>query len=166
MYRLQTNTYNNITKKFNTLVTVLCITLFSVTMAESLEHQVDKMEISSSDKKEEQPSVCVAGLSGLLSQDVPCPKKSPVCLIVLGMAGSGKTSLVQRLTSDLNTLNKPPYVINLDPACLDVPYPANIGKSFIDGKQIVFHLHYTVRNCNYMYIFSVLMYGFYFCFRY
>jgi signal recognition particle GTPase len=101
-------------------------------MAESLQHQVDKMELSSSDKKEEHPSVCVAGLSGLLSQ-VPCPKKSPVCVIVLGMAGSGKTSLVQRLTSDLNTLNKPPYVINLDPACLDVPYPANIG--MYGGKQ-------------------------------
>jgi GTPase SAR1 family protein len=54
-------------------------------------------------------------------------KTHPVCLIVLGMAGSGKTSLVQRLTSDLNILNKPPYVINLDPACHDVPYPANIG---------------------------------------
>jgi polynucleotide 5'-kinase involved in rRNA processing len=54
-------------------------------------------------------------------------KTHPVCLIVLGMAGSGKTSLVQRLTSDLNILNKPPYVINLDPACHDLPYPANIG---------------------------------------
>lgn len=54
-------------------------------------------------------------------------KTHPVCVIVLGMAGSGKTSLVQRLTSDLNILNKPPYVINLDPACHDVPYPANIG---------------------------------------
>lgn len=51
------------------------------------------------------------------------PKKSPVCLIVLGMAGSGKTSLVQRLS----TMPEKPYVVNLDPACLQVPYFANIG---------------------------------------
>lgn len=49
--------------------------------------------------------------------------KKPVCLIVLGMAGSGKTSLVTRLT---NSENKP-YVINLDPACINLPYFAHIG---------------------------------------
>lgn len=52
--------------------------------------------------------------------------KKPVCLIVLGMAGSGKTSFVQQLTARLHSKNKPPYVINLDPACKEVPYPANI----------------------------------------
>lgn len=50
-------------------------------------------------------------------------KKGPVSLIVLGMAGSGKTSLVHRLS---NSENKP-YVVNLDPACLHLPYFANIG---------------------------------------
>lgn len=49
--------------------------------------------------------------------------KKPVCLIVLGMAGSGKTSLVTRLTNS----EKKPYVINLDPACINLPYFANIG---------------------------------------
>ena len=52
-------------------------------------------------------------------------KKGPVCLIVLGMAGSGKTSLVQKLSSNSE---KKPYVVNLDPACLNLPYFANIGK--------------------------------------
>lgn len=50
-------------------------------------------------------------------------KKGPVCLIVLGMAGSGKTSLVQRLSA----LENKPYIVNLDPACLNLPYFANIG---------------------------------------
>lgn len=49
--------------------------------------------------------------------------KKPVCLIVLGMAGSGKTSLVTRLTKNENK----PYVLNLDPACINLPYFANIG---------------------------------------
>lgn len=43
------------------------------------------------------------------------------------MAGSGKTSLVTRLTRSENK----PYVLNLDPACINLPYFANIGKSEI-----------------------------------
>lgn len=49
--------------------------------------------------------------------------KKPICLIVLGMAGSGKTSLVTRLANQENK----PYVINLDPACINLSYFANIG---------------------------------------
>lgn len=52
----------------------------------------------------------------------------PICLIVLGMAGSGKTSFVKRLTQLGNLQNLKPYVVNLDPACQEVPYHANIGK--------------------------------------
>lgn len=54
--------------------------------------------------------------------------RRPICLIVLGMAGSGKTTFVQRLVSHLHGQENPPYTINLDPACLEVPYPANIGE--------------------------------------
>uniref|UniRef100_A0A8C6RIS8 GPN-loop GTPase n=1 Tax=Nannospalax galili TaxID=1026970 RepID=A0A8C6RIS8_NANGA len=52
----------------------------------------------------------------------------PVCLLVLGMAGSGKTTFVQRLTGHLHNKGSPPYVINLDPAVHEVPFPANIGE--------------------------------------
>lgn len=54
-------------------------------------------------------------------------KKVPTCIIVLGMAGSGKTTFVTKLVSKLYSDGKP-YVINLDPACNEVPYPANISK--------------------------------------
>lgn len=50
----------------------------------------------------------------------------PICLIVLGMAGSGKTTFVQRIVHHLHAKQSPPYVINLDPACHSVPFPANI----------------------------------------
>lgn len=53
-------------------------------------------------------------------------QKQPVCLIVLGMAGAGKTSLVTRLS----TADKKPYIVNLDPACFKTPFFANIGKIF------------------------------------
>lgn len=52
--------------------------------------------------------------------------KKPVCILVLGMAGSGKTEFVKRL-SQYDHDNVKPYTINLDPACRETPYPANIG---------------------------------------
>lgn len=42
------------------------------------------------------------------------------------MAGSGKTTFMQRLNSHLHAKKTPPYVINLDPAVLKVPFGANI----------------------------------------
>lgn len=43
-----------------------------------------------------------------------CPQP-PVCLLVLGMAGSWKITLVQRLIEHLHSQGSLPYVINLDP---------------------------------------------------
>lgn len=64
--------------------------------------------------------------------------KQPVCLIVLGMAGSGKTTLIQKLTEYLYSIKNPPYVINLDPACKEVPYPANIDiRDTVNYKQVM-----------------------------
>lgn len=37
--------------------------------------------------------------------------------------------LYQRLTAYLHSKKTPPYVINLDPAVHEVPFPANIGAS-------------------------------------
>lgn len=45
----------------------------------------------------------------------------------LGMAGAGKTSFTRRLAGKVVN-NSRPYLINLDPACREVPYPANIGE--------------------------------------
>uniref|UniRef100_A0AAX7UQ70 GPN-loop GTPase n=1 Tax=Astatotilapia calliptera TaxID=8154 RepID=A0AAX7UQ70_ASTCA len=62
----------------------------------------------------------------------------PVCLIVLGMAGSGKTTFVQRLTAHLHSLKAPPYVINLDPAVHEVPFPANIDiRDTVNYKEVM-----------------------------
>ncbi|CAK9829740.1 GPN-loop GTPase 1 [Anthophora retusa] len=63
--------------------------------------------------------------------------KKPTCIIVLGMAGSGKTTFVQRLVSVLYNIRKP-YVINLDPACKEVPYPANIDiRDTVNYKEVM-----------------------------
>lgn len=64
--------------------------------------------------------------------------RAGVCLIVLGMAGSGKTTLVQRLTAHLYNRKIPPYVINLDPAVLNVPFPANIDiRDTVNYKEVM-----------------------------
>ena len=49
-----------------------------------------------------------------------------VLLACVGMAGSGKTTLMQRLNAHLHAQKKPGYVLNLDPAVTDTPYEPNI----------------------------------------
>jgi len=68
--------------------------------------------------------------------------KKPTCIIILGMAGSGKTTFVQRLASHIHSKAKDrrklPYVINLDPACMEVPYPANIDiRDTVNYKEVM-----------------------------
>lgn len=66
--------------------------------------------------------------------------KTPVCLLVLGMAGSGKTEFVKRLSSYQYQQLKP-YTINLDPACKETPYHAHIGKKKTLGKIFFLKFH-------------------------
>lgn len=56
--------------------------------------------------------------------------KSPICIIVLGMAGSGKTTFVSKLDSYMQQFKRSPYLVNLDPACKNMPYKPNIGNIF------------------------------------
>ncbi|KOC64553.1 GPN-loop GTPase 1 [Habropoda laboriosa] len=64
--------------------------------------------------------------------------KKPICIIVLGMAGSGKTTFVQQLVSVLYNTTGKAYVINLDPACKEVPYPANIDiRDTVNYKEVM-----------------------------
>ncbi len=84
--------------------------------------------------------------SGDSAEKMPLPaadsskkKHLPTCIIVLGMAGSGKTTFVQRLTAELyRSKTSQPYVVNLDPACREVPYPANIDiRDTVNYKQVM-----------------------------
>jgi GTPase SAR1 family protein len=53
-------------------------------------------------------------------------KKKPIAIITIGMAGAGKSTFVQRINSYLHAQDKPPYILNLDPAVTHVPFEANI----------------------------------------
>ncbi|KAL5983461.1 hypothetical protein ACLOJK_017547 [Asimina triloba] len=53
-------------------------------------------------------------------------KRKPVIVIVIGMAGSGKTTFLHRLVCHTQASNMRGYVINLDPAVMSLPFGVNI----------------------------------------
>jgi GTPase SAR1 family protein len=54
------------------------------------------------------------------------PEKKPTAMLFIGMAGTGKTTLLQRINAYLSQQKKSRYVINLDPAVHQLPYKAHI----------------------------------------
>ena len=62
----------------------------------------------------------------------------PVCMIVMGMAGSGKTTFVRKLCSYLAEKELKSYNINLDPAVIKTPFPAHIDiRDSVKYKQVM-----------------------------
>jgi len=83
---------------------------------------------------------------------------SPVAVVCIGMAGksrlvsmtalgltlggSGKTTFMQRINNYLHVHKKKPYVLNLDPAVLNVPFQANIDiRDSINYKEVMKQYH-------------------------
>ena len=78
--------------------------------------------------------------------------QAPVAIVCVGMAGSGKTTFMQRLVSHLythpdstqpqpsvsKTSPTPPYIINLDPAVRHVPFTPNIDiRDSVNYKEVM-----------------------------
>lgn len=62
----------------------------------------------------------------------------PVAIVCVGMAGSGKTTFMQRINSYLHSKKDPPYVINLDPAVHNIPFDSNIDiRDSINYKEVM-----------------------------
>ncbi|KAJ1960513.1 GPN-loop GTPase 1 [Dipsacomyces acuminosporus] len=89
------------------------------------------------DTQQKQP----AGAQPAQSESASAPadqKSSPVNIIMIGMAGSGKTTLMQRINAYLHERKTPPYVLNLDPAVSKLPFQANIDiRDTVDYKQVM-----------------------------
>ncbi|KAJ8526945.1 hypothetical protein K7X08_029422 [Anisodus acutangulus] len=65
-------------------------------------------------------------------------KKKPVIIIVVGMAGSGKTTFMHRLVCHTMASNLRGYVLNLDPAVLTLPFGANIDiRDTVKYKEVM-----------------------------
>ncbi|KAI1115320.1 hypothetical protein F5Y14DRAFT_410896 [Nemania sp. NC0429] len=66
------------------------------------------------------------------------PAQQPVAIVCVGMAGSGKTTFMQRINAHLHGQKEPPYVINLDPAVLNVPFESNIDiRDSVNYKEVM-----------------------------
>ncbi|KAH0542744.1 hypothetical protein FGG08_002883 [Glutinoglossum americanum] len=62
----------------------------------------------------------------------------PVAIVCVGMAGSGKTTFMQRINAHLHGKKEPPYIINLDPAVLNVPFESNIDiRDSVNYKEVM-----------------------------
>ncbi|CCX31528.1 hypothetical protein FPQ18DRAFT_277206 [Pyronema domesticum] len=65
-------------------------------------------------------------------------KKQPVNIVCIGMAGSGKTTFMQRLNAHLHAAKEPPYIVNLDPAVKNVPFDRNIDiRDSVNYKEVM-----------------------------
>ena len=59
-------------------------------------------------------------------------------LIVLGMAGSGKTTFVEKLEEEIANKDKESYIINLDPAVMNTLYEPNLDiRDTIKYKEVM-----------------------------
>lgn len=82
------------------------------------------------------------GASGVLgASGVSGPsgaQQAPVSIVCVGMAGSGKTTFMQRINAHLHSQRTPPYVMNLDPAVRRVPFDSNIDiRDSVNYKEVM-----------------------------
>ena len=72
------------------------------------------------------------------SSTSPPSSDEPVAIVCVGMAGSGKTTFMQRISSHLSQKKDTPYIVNLDPAVLNVPFESNIDiRDSINYKEVM-----------------------------
>lgn len=82
-------------------------------------------------------------LAASLSQNAQSAQSTQPCLLVVGMAAAGKTTLVQRLKLGEDAPGRAegaeaPYVVNLDPAVLSLPYTPDIDiRDSLDYKGLL-----------------------------
>ena len=104
---------------------------------------------SSSSTLPKPPSTVNDGPSASSSSTASTTKK-PVVIITIGMAGSGKTTFVQRMNSYLHSLDppEPPYVLNLDPAVSSTPFDANIDiRDTVNYKEVMKQYAFSLSFC-------------------
>ena len=78
-------------------------------------------------------------LNDSIEYDIPSINRDgPIVVLVIGMAGSGKTTLMHRLNLHMLETNKKGYYVNLDPAVTTTPFGANIDiRDTVNYKEVM-----------------------------
>lgn len=98
--------------------------------------QGEKVEISQ--LGEEEPISQGGGEESGKEGVLPPRRSSPIVVLLIGMAGSGKTSLMHRINLEMVEKSMRGYYINLDPAVKSVPFGANIDiRDTVDYKEVM-----------------------------
>lgn len=100
---------------------------------------------SSSSASSSSSSSSESGESGGENSSVPpaapaaaTPRRKPVVILVIGMAGSGKTAIMHRINLTVLEKGLRGYFVNLDPAVKTVPFAANIDiRDTVNYKEIM-----------------------------
>ncbi|OEH77307.1 XPA-binding protein [Cyclospora cayetanensis] len=67
-------------------------------------------------------------------------RHGPLVLIVTGMAGSGKSTLVKAMDTQLRSEGKRVYIVNLDPAVSLLPFSPNVDiRDSVEYKRVMQH---------------------------
>ncbi|KAI3856983.1 hypothetical protein MKX03_019043, partial [Papaver bracteatum] len=102
--------------------------------------QTDSAESSNtqSNNGKESEDILLNTMGKLAIDETATFKKKPVIIIVVGMAGSGKTTFMNRLVCHTRGSNIRGYVVNLDPAVMTLPYGANIDiRDTVKYKEVM-----------------------------
>lgn len=97
---------------------------------------------TSSSTSSSTPSLTPSATSSSTSSSTASSPHGPKCVILLGMAGSGKSSCCSQLTKCLFASKTLPYVINCDPAVTQIPYECNVDiRDTVDYKAVMKKYH-------------------------
>jgi GTPase SAR1 family protein len=83
------------------------------------------------------PEAAATGPAAMVTEEAS-PVKMPTAVLVIGMAGSGKTTLMHRINLHMQERGVRGYYLNLDPAVRDVPFAANIDiRDTVNYKEVM-----------------------------
>ncbi|KAF9620951.1 hypothetical protein IFM89_015348 [Coptis chinensis] len=98
---------------------------YNSTVKEPVVMQMDLPESSNTQSKDKEGDLATS-MENLQMGEASKFKKKPVIIIVVGMAGCGKTTFLHRLVCHTQASNIRGYVVNLDPAVMTLPFGSNI----------------------------------------
>ncbi len=108
---------------------------------DSVFSKLEQMSLEAEEGSGEEDEGPIIGTYNTNTDELELPSMSregPMVVLVIGMAGAGKSTLMHRINLSVNESKKRSYFINLDPAVNSVPYAANIDiRDTVNYKEVM-----------------------------